>query len=142
MISIKSAIEKRPINLFLIEMIIALMFFCVSGAVILKVFAGADSKSNASARLERVIVLAQSIAEAYSVYGDAEKAAECVGLERLNTIIPDKNGEIILQSTQTQLSTEAGELRTLQMRFFFNEEEIYTLDCSSYIHKGGGAGSE
>lgn len=142
MISIKSAIQKRPINLFLIEMIIALLFFCVSGAVILKVFAGANSKSHASARLERVIVLAQSIAEAYSVYGDSEKAAECVGLERLNTQFTDKNGEIILRATEVQTETQAGELRTLQMRFFFNEEEIYALDCSSYIHKDGGAGIE
>ncbi|MGN0679480.1 MAG: hypothetical protein ACI4JS_07450 [Oscillospiraceae bacterium] len=128
--------------MFLIEMIIALLFFCVSGAVILKVFAGADRKSHASARLERVVVLAQSIAEAYSVYGDAEKVAECVGLERLDTKIPDKNGEIILRTTEKQTETQAGELRTLQMRFFFNEEEIYTLDCSSYIHKNGGANIE
>lgn len=139
---IKSSIEKRPINLFLIEMIIALLFFCVSGAIILKVFAGANSKSHESVRLERVIVLAQSIAEAYSVYGDAEKTAECVGLEHLNTNIPDKNGDIVLKSTEKQTSTEAGELRTLQMRFYHNNEEIYSLDCSAYIHKNGGAGGE
>lgn len=140
MITIKSAIEKRPINLFLIEMIIALLFFCVSGAIILKVFAGANSKSHESARLERVILLAQSIAEAYSVFGDAQKTAEYVGLAQLNTNIPDKNGEIALQSTETQTETEAGELRTLEMRFYYNNEEIYVLDCSSYIHKDGGAG--
>ncbi len=142
MIAIKSAIEKRPINLFLIEMIISLLFFCVSGAIILKVFAGANSKSHESARLERVVVLAQSIAEAYSVFGDAEKTAECVGIEQLNTNIPDKSGEITLRSTETLTETEAGELRVLKMCFYYNNEEIYSLDCSSYIHKNGGADVE
>lgn len=140
MIYIKSAINKRPINLFLIEMVIALLFFCISGVVILKVFAGADSKSQESARLERVVVLAQSIAEAYSVYGDADKAAECVGLERLDTSIPDEGGSIVLQTEQSLSETDAGELHTLRMVFSYGDKEIYSLDCSSYIHKNGGAG--
>ncbi len=126
-------------NLFLTEMIIALLFFCISGAVILKVFAGADRKSQESARLERVVILAQSIAEAYSVYGDADKAAECVGLEQLNTSISDQSGEIVLKTTQSSSETNAGELRTLRMVFSYGDKEIYSLDCSSYIPKNGGA---
>ncbi len=142
MITIKSAINKRPVNLFLIEMIIALLFFCISGAIILKVFAGADRKSQETARLERVVILAQSIAEAYSVYGDPDKAAQCVGLEHLDTNIPDKGGEIVLQATQSQSETTAGEMRTLRLVFSYGDKEIYSLDCSSYIHKNGGGGIE
>ncbi len=142
MTTIKSAINKRPVNLFLIEMIIALLFFCVSAAIILKVFAGADRKSQESARLERVVILAQSIAEAYSVYGDPDKAAQCVGLERLDTSISDKDGEIVLQTAQSQHETDAGEMRTLRLVFSYDDKEIYSLDCSSYFHKNGGAGLE
>ncbi len=134
--------NKRPVNLFLIEMIIALLFFCVSAAIILKVFAGADRKSQESARLERVVILAQSIAEAYSVYGDPDKAAECVGFDQLNTSIPDMGGEIVLRATQSQSETDAGEMRTLRLVFSCGDAEIYSLDCSSYFHKNGGADLE
>lgn len=139
--------KRRPINLFFVEIIIALLFFSISGAVIIKVFAAADQKSQKNARLENVIILAQSVAEAYSETGDFDKAAELVFGEDtiVNEVISSdnsanysfENGELNLSAEEKSVSTDAGILKELSMIFSENGESIYSLDCSSYIKNGG-----
>lgn len=141
--------KRRPINLFFVEIIIALLFFSISGAVIIKVFAAADKKSQNNALLENVIILAQSVAEAYSETGDFGEAAELVFGEDI--IVKEssslnnaaafslENGKLNLSAEEKSLSTDAGVLKELSMTFSENGESIYSLDCSSYI-KNGGAG--
>lgn len=139
MINLKSKSIRRPVNLFFIEIIIALLFFSISGVVILKMFAQADSKSRYSAELENVIVYAQSLAEVYSECGNAEQAAKVVWDEL--TVTKDGNctqinpaGEgFILKAYEEQKPTDAGTISKLHMEFLADEKEIYTLDCSAYI---------
>lgn len=143
--------KRRPINLFFAEIIIALLFFSISGAVIIKVFASADMKSQQSARLERVMIIAQSIAEAYSESGDFRGAADLSlgGLvieeqEVVNggtsTTLSLENGSVRLQANESSSLTGAGELSELTMTFTANDEEIYSLSCSAYIRNGGERG--
>lgn len=139
--------KKRPINLFFVEIIIALLFFSISGAVIIKVFAAADKKSQNNARLENVIILAQSVAEAYSGTGDFGEAVKLAFGEAV--IVKEnsssdnaaafslENGKLNLSAEEKSLSTDAGILKELSMIFSENGESIYSLDCSSYIKNGG-----
>lgn len=134
--------KRRPINLFFAEIIIALLFFSISGAVIIKVFATADMKSRQSARLERVIILAQSLAEAYSESGDLNKAAElALGLavdgSDGEVTLPIENGSIYVTARESREFTGAGELSTLSVTFTTDDKEIYSLDCSAYVRNGG-----
>ena len=142
--------KRRPINLFFAEIIIALLFFSVSGAVIIKVFATADMKSQQSARLERVIILAQSIAEAYSESGDFNLAAELVFGDDLvvekpaaadsnigEATLSIENGSVYLRAHESRVFTDAGELSNLTVIFTANEDEIYSLECSAYIRNRG-----
>lgn len=132
--------KRRPINLFFAEIIIALLFFSVSGAVIIKVFATADMKSQQSARLERVIILAQSIAEAYSESGDFGRAAELVFGESAvdgEITLSIENGSMYLTARESRAFTGAGELSSLTVTFTSNGEEIYSLECSAYVRNGG-----
>lgn len=142
--------RKRPLNLFFAEMIISLLFFSISGAVILKVFSSADMKSRDSARLERVIITAQSIAEAYSESGDFNKAAELVlggdlVVEESITLLAGsttttasfENGSVSLQAHESSRTMGAGELSDLTMTFTADGGEIYSLTCSAYIRSGG-----
>lgn len=138
--------KRRPINLFFAEIIIALLFFSISGAVIIKVFAAADMKSQQSARLERVIILAQTIAEAYSESGDFGRAAELAFGGGLVVVEPALDGEVTLSvengsmyltARENRVFTGAGELSSLTVTFTANGEEIYSLDCSAYIGNGG-----
>lgn len=124
--------NKRPLNLFFIEIIIALLFFSISGAVILSVFAGADRRSHKSELLESVIVFSQSVAEVYAVNGNADETLktverECGGLDE----------SIMLSKYEEKTENSAGTLSKLTLTFTENGEEIYQFTCSAYIQNGG-----
>ncbi|MBD5129901.1 MAG: hypothetical protein HDT43_08260 [Ruminococcaceae bacterium] len=129
--------KRRPINLFFAEIIIALLFFSISGAVIIKVFASADMKSQQSARLERVMIIAQSIAEAYSESGDFNASARLAlgDVSITENVLSVEN--CILRAEESRSFTGAGELAELTMTFTSGNEEIYSLKCSAYIRNGG-----
>lgn len=150
--------KRRPVNLFFTELIIALLFFSISGAVILKVFAAADKKTRENAQKERAIICAQSIAEVYSELGNAEAAlktvfSESVKLEEAGDgfsiqldgdLTPALDGGVFLKTAETREKTAAGVLSTLTITFDSDKEELYELICSAYISdnkSGGGAGA-
>lgn len=126
-------------NLFLAEIIISLLAFSFSGAVILKVFAAADSKSRKSAELESVVITAQSIAEAYSQYADVSKAVGVVlqtdrALDLSAVLL--ENGRVMLNASEQRTSSGAGEFCELTMRFTSNGEELFLLKCTAYVPGG------
>lgn len=148
MISLKTVNKgvRRPINLFLAEIIIALLFFSISGAVILQVFAAADIKSRKSGELESVIICAQTLAEAYSESGNIVTAAKIVWedpeintTDGTNTEIYTADGKICLNASEQRKKTSAGELCELNMVFSSDGEELYALSCSAYLPDGGNA---
>jgi len=141
--------KRRPVNVFFAEMIIALLFFSISGAVILKVFSSADLKSRESARLERVIIIAQSIAEAYSESGDLDSSARLVfggnavfeenallDEDTRNCVLSLENGSVKMRAAEKRRAAGAGELSELSMTFTADGEEIYSLSCSAYVRGG------
>ena len=71
---IRLKVNRRSNVLLYAEMIIALLFFVISFAVIIRVFASADSLERRSRQRQSAALCAQSIAEAYSVGGDVQKA--------------------------------------------------------------------
>lgn len=144
--------RRRPINLFFAELIIALLFFSISGAVILQVFAAADKRSRLSSEKESAMICAQSIAEVYSKSGNA---AETFGTvfsgERVNEdggeysikldsyCRPAIDGSIELKAAEKRENTVSGELSRLSVSFTSDKGELFTLDCTAYIPKGGAA---
>ena len=145
-IKLKSGkLNRQPTNVFLIEIIICLLFFIISAAVIMKAFAVADNKSDSSSEIENVIVCSESIAEAYSVNGDFGKASklvfgkECsereIALDKNCTL--SENGYIKLAVSEEESQTSAGILKKLKLIFSKEGDVIYNLDCATYI--GGDA---
>ena len=131
--------KRKPVNLFFIEIIIALLFFSISGAVIMKVFAVADAKTRKSALLEEVVITAQSIAELYSCDGDADKAVkEAVGISVYEDLsaVPLDGGKVMLRASEDRVPCGTGEMRRLSMVFLMDESEIYSLNCSAYVSGG------
>lgn len=143
--------KRRPINLFFTELIISLLFFCISGAVILNLFAAADKKSRMNAMKENAVICAQSIAEVYSVGGYAEEAIKTVFSQngtsdsdkRTFTVMLDSycraavDGSIKMTAIEEREKTAAGELSRLKISFEILDEELYTLICTAYIPDGG-----
>lgn len=138
--------KRRPINLFFTELIIALLFFSISGVVILRVFAAADKRSQQNARKERAIICAQSIAEVYSELGNAEAALKAVFPESVRldetpdgfsikldgSYRPAIDGEVILNASEQREKTASGELSRLTVSFDSENGELYSLVCSAY----------
>ncbi len=124
--------EKRPLNLFFIEIIIALLFFSISGAVILSVFAGADKKSHDGEILESVIMFSQSVAEVYSLNGDADEAVRIV-TEQCGKL----DESIVLSKSEEIEESPSGTFSKLFLEFKNNEKVIYSFACAAYIQNGG-----
>ncbi len=123
---------KRPLNLFFIEMIISLLFFSISGAVILSVFAGADKKSRAGETLENVIVFSQSVAEVYSLNGDYDETMKIVTSE-----CGKLDDKIIITKDEEKSENAAGTFSKLTLIFTENGRRIYDFTCAAYVKNGG-----
>lgn len=138
--------RKSNILLFA-EMTIALLFFVISFAVMIRVFAAADGLERRAQRREKAVLCAQSIAEAYSVSGDTGTALRLVFGEDISQgdillnseLVPEDNGEITLTLSEEKEDTAAGTYSTLSIRFGYSGEELFSLDCGAYIPRGGAA---
>lgn len=145
------SIKRRPVNLFFMELIIALLFFSISGAVIVKVFAAADRRSRLNAEKEQAMICAQSIAEVYSTLGNADEALQTVFSEKAElsddvyTLIldskyhPDSDGTIKMCASEKREKTASGELSRLTVSFVSDMDDLYSLECAAYIPDGGDA---
>ena len=124
---------KHPLNLFFIEIIIALLFFSISGAVIMTVFAGAEKKTRQSEMLEDAIVFAQSVAEVYSLNANADSSIKTVTDE-----CGALNEKITLKKSEQKTNVAAGTLSELTLIFSESGKVIYEFRCSAYLQNGGG----
>lgn len=144
------SIKRRPINLFFTELIIALLFFSISGAVILKVFASADNKTRMNSQRENAMICAQSIAEVYSESGSAESTFDIVFSGKgsfddsgsYNIVLdslcrPAADGTITLIASEEREKTVSGVMSRLTVTFTCGETELYTLVSSAYKPDGG-----
>ncbi len=150
---IKGKTSLKPANLFFIELLIVLVFFSFSIAVILRIFAAADHKQKISELTEKSVICAQSVAEAFSVCGELSEAAKLVfGTEddfgssaRLllnDNMKVEEGGGVTLVLRQNDEKTEAGKLSYLDMDFSVCGENIYTVICTAYTPYNGGDSNE
>lgn len=73
---IKSSPKRSNSHLFFVEMIIVLLFFVISCAVVMNMFVHSDKLSRESERLEKMTFCSQSAAEIYSETGSTSKITE------------------------------------------------------------------
>lgn len=151
-------VNRKPNNLLYAEMIIALLFFVISFAVIIRVFASADGLERRSRQRQSAALCAQSIAEAYSVTADVQKSVNLalgadmrdfsgnaeVGLDSgFYPVNSTDQAEIILLLSETEEKTGAGVYSELTVEFYdsLGEERtsVYSLKCGSYAPEGGAA---
>lgn len=153
--AIKTVQPKKPSNLFLVEMIIAMLFFSISGAVILNVFAAADGKMRRSETGDGAVLCAQSCAEVYSLNGSASEMAELVfgnfearedgtlSVALDERCRPSEDGVITLIISESGEDSAAGVLKTAELVFMRDNEELKRFSCSAYVpripEKEGGA---
>ena len=96
-----NTVKKRmPLNLFFIELLVVLLFFAVSGGVIMNLFASSDVRARLNKLTEQTMLSVQSVSETYAVCGDMDRtvdkifgSAACVGFTK--TLNEDDSGEPI-----------------------------------------------
>lgn len=136
-------------------MVISLLFFSISGAVILRVFAAADLRSRESLLTEKAAVIAQSCAEAYSVKKDAKTAIEQAAGEPCSDMgggryTVEFTGEdsalsgVTLYANETRTEYTAGTMLDMTLVFAVSgadsEDGFFTLSFGTYVP--GGAANE
>lgn len=144
MIPLKTGIRG---HYFFIELLISLMFFSISGAVILRVFAAAHISSQQTVLRENAVLCAQCIAEAYSVSADLQTACEQVfgqspdgmTVQLDDDFRPTKIApEVTLVLSEEKIEAPAGTLCRLSMNFSYEGNELYALSCAAYSPEKGG----
>lgn len=140
--------KNRASNLFFVEIIIVLLFFCISGTIVMRTFAAAQLQAQKSSIQENIDLCAQSLAEAFSQYGSMEEAASVVFGKDFEAdqagsceIYIDQNCQITASSeeyiklilSQSNTETNAGSLNELTMYFSYKGEELFRLTCSAYL---------
>ncbi len=152
----KSGTGIRPANLFFIELIIVLLFFSFSAAVILQIFAAADKRQDNSDAVEKALICTQSLSEAFAVTGNLAETSEIVfgeGMGEFNenwteirldsSMKPCGNGEVILYMSQLSRKNEAGVLERLSFEFRTDEGQLIPKTiCEAYFPDKGGAADE
>lgn len=142
---------RKSNHLLFAEMVIALLFFVISFAVIIRIFAAADGMERRERRREQASLCAQSIAEAYSVSGSVGTALELVfgssaeysgdtaeiGLDGSMKLSAEP--EVTLRLSENRRELSAGVYSQLSISFTADGVEIYSLDCGAYIPEGGAA---
>lgn len=151
---LKGKASLKPTNLFFIELLIVLLFFGFSVAVILKIFASADYKQDYSTLTQKTVLCAESVAEAFSVSGNLSETVSlvfgiesevydgvfCINLD--DTMKPSSEGKVELLLFEKVDETPAGNLSELSIGFTKNGKEIYSLECYAYTSFNGGDGDE
>lgn len=135
-------------------MILALLFFCISGAVILQVFASANGIVQRNRRSDSAVLCAQSCAESYTVSGDLSKTLitvfgqEYTSQDGVYTIPldgecrPSESGSVTLTLTEQSENGAAGSFSTVTAVFSHSGEEFYRLSFSAYTPFDGGDRNE
>lgn len=135
-------------------MLIALLFFCISGAVILQVFACAYGYMQKNKRSDSAALCAQACAEVYSGNGDIEEMLSDVfgrdyipengvySISLNDDCMPSEEATIMLTVSETENTTSAGTFSTATAEFSYDDECFYSLSFSAYIPKNGGSADE
>ncbi len=137
-------------KLFLIEMVMSVLFFSVSSALIVRTFASASEKMRENDLKNCMTMCAQNCAEVYSVSGSIDDVVvgvfgdEAVGKNEFlldEQCRYDSSGDIILSLKETQRQEdEAGCLSIMTITFSSDKgaDTLYCLECSAYVPTKGG----
>ena len=144
----------KPANLFFIELIVVLLFFSFSSAVILGIFAAADHRQKHSDLTEKALICSQSLSEAFSVKGDFTEAAAIVFGEGAfdensaeisldSDMKPCEDGDVALFMQESHEETKAGRLSSLTFEFRTEDGLLFDpITCEAYFPNKGGAADE
>ncbi len=126
-------------NTLLVELIIVILFFALSQAIVLQVFAKAQQINRDTEALNRALVTAQDAAETLAVCDSAESALLALGFAPGEGGLYSAQGEgyTITAEISTQLLS-TGTLTSVELAAYRDGAELFRLPAAHYR---GGAGT-
>ena len=132
---------SRHSSLFLLELIAAIFFFCLAGAVCIRFFVKSHTLSQDTRSLDMAVNQASSVAELFQAEDDFSAAllkyypdVEISGDNTIFTIYYDEKFSL----TVTLKEKEEFILASIQVLQRSDNKEIYTLQTEKYISGKGG----
>ena len=120
-------------NMLLVELLIVLLFFALSQAIVVQVFARAQQVNHAADLQNRTLSTAQNAAEALAVSEDPAAT-----LQQLGFTVADGayalavEGEYTLSASILRAAQPAGMLTTVQIEGQRANETLFTLPACQY----------
>jgi hypothetical protein len=124
---------NRQNRTLLMELVVVVLFFALSQAVILQVFAKAEQINRNAQIQNHALIQAENVAETLAVSDDAQQALLSLGFARDGDVytLTDTEG-YRLQATVSRLSQPAGEWVTVDLKAYRQELELFTLPAVRY----------
>lgn len=128
--------KNRNQNNLLVEIMIAVLFFALCSTVLLETFMASRELGSRSAAQSAALVRLQDLSEQLYAAEDPEALLESAGFAAGEAGWTLEEGEIRLEAALSQEETEAGTLRTWQLRGLRNESEFACIPGARYIPGG------
>ena len=120
-------------HMLMIELAIVLVFFAVTQAITLQVFAKAQQMNRDAATVNRALTDAEEAAETLSVSQDPESALALLGFSQTADGWQTDSGKgYRLTATVDRLMQPAGVLVSITLRAYQGDAELFTLPTRLY----------
>lgn len=123
-------------NTLLIELTVVILFFAVSQAIVLQVFAKAQQMNRDSALLNRALVYAENTAETLAVSDDVAASLTALGfLAAEDGYVAELEPGCRITATVADLTQPSGVLHSVSLTAYQKESPLFTIPIVRY---GGG----
>lgn len=121
-------------NTLLVELTVVILFFAVSQAVVLQVFAKAQQVNRHTAVLNRALLFAEKTAETLAATDDVRETLISLGFAEENDGYETaEGGEYRVTATVANLKQPSGVLHTVTLNAYQGEELLFTLPATRYV---------
>lgn len=145
MLTLKSKKPPHHISAFFIEIILVLLFFCISMSVLISVFAKSFNQNAQADRINSAVMTSSSFCELFSSEGDTDK---CIDTLFQNMTKESQDNTIILRDTQSdkitkalittsEIVSDAGTLKKAHLMLYYKDTLVSETNSSFYEKKGG-----
>lgn len=151
MSKLKGRLQVRHMNSFFQEIVIVILFFSLSCAIIIQVFAKSFLLNQDSDKRNLGLLTVSSFCETFSIVGDLEETIDFVFgssavlfIEEDKATIPmndkfevSEDGAISFEVFTRSTKTPSGEMLYADVSITENGERLFALTTSSYQTNGG-----
>lgn len=114
-------------SLFLMEMILAIMFFALASAICIQVFVKAQTMNDENLQKAHAAMAASNIAETYR----SQRLSEYYQVDNDGYVYFDKQWNLVSSASTYKVLLVEKE-NTLSITILYQDKEIYSIDCMYY----------